>query len=240
MRLLDASSLCLVFSSTVSALAFGGCAPPLGGAASARSTGRYHFPLCMQETTEDQLPPTPDAAAPAPPPPPLPEVPVAELEFSDLENTRWDIKATPREDSWLNGPVKSQEFTLLSEGSVVWGGDAGGFGTGGRWTLKDGSTPRPAAICGCAARARLILALIHARHAFAVLEVIRTTPLGLVTGRDYYMASARVEVTDDLQFELTGIIRSYNALYPVMVIAGPRLPTHRHLRATCFRALFHP
>ena len=57
-------------------------------------------------------------------------------------------------------------------------------------------------------------------HALAVLEVIRTTPLGLVTGRDYYMASTQVEVADDLQFQLSGIIRSYNALFPVVVIAG--------------------
>ena len=90
----------------------------------------------------------------------------------------------------MMGGVRSQEFTLLADNSVVWGGSAGGFGTGGRWTLKDG-----------------------------LLEVIRTTPLGLVTGRDYYMAQARAGVDAKLQFTLSGIIRSYNALYPVMVIA---------------------
>ena len=74
--------------------------------------------------------------------------------------------------------------------SVVWGGSAGGFGTGGRWSLKDG-----------------------------LLEVIRSTPLGLVTGRDYYMAKASAGVDDKLRFTLSGIIRSYNALQPVMVIA---------------------
>ena len=80
--------------------------------------------------------------------------------------------------------------SAASAGSGVSFAAAGGFGTGGRWTLKDG-----------------------------LLEVIRTTPLGLVTGRDYYMAEARAGVDDKLQFTLRGIIRSYNALYPVMVIA---------------------
>ena len=40
-----------------------------------------------------------------------------------------------------------------------------------------------------------------------------------MTGRDYYMAQARAGVDEKLQFTLSGIIRSYNALYPVMVIA---------------------
>ena len=96
-------------------------------------------------------------------------------------------------DSWMGGiwgGGEVQEFTLLSDGSVVWGGGAGGFGTGGRWSLKDG-----------------------------LLEVIRSTLLGLVTGRDYYMAEARAGVDEKLQFKLNGIIRSYNAIYPVMVIA---------------------
>ena len=84
----------------------------------------------------------------------------------------------------------SPRRALLADDSVVWGGSAGGFGTGGRWSLKDG-----------------------------LLEVIRSTPLGLVTGRDYYMAEARAGVDDKLQFTLKGIIRSYNAVYPVMVIA---------------------
>ena len=117
------------------------------------------------------------------------------LKMDDLLNTQWDIVATPREDSWLSGGDRSQQFTMLADGSVVWGGDAGGFGTGGRWKLQDG-----------------------------LLEVIRTTSgnlpgLSLVTGRDYYMAAATVDVNDELQFQLSGVIRSYNALYPVMVIA---------------------
>ena len=59
------------------------------------------------------------------------------------------------------------------------------------------------------------------------LEVIRTTPLGLVTGRDYYMSIVQAQVTEDLQFELEGITRSYNWLYPVAVVAdwkAKRLP----------------
>lgn len=148
------------------------------------------------ESSDPELPAWFDNAAEppvplTPPPPPL-------LSNDDLVNTKWTVQATPRDDSWLNGPVRQQEFTLLADSSVVWGASAGGFGTGGRWTLKDG-----------------------------MLEVIRTTPLGLVTGRDYYMAQARVDVNKDLQFELNGIIRSYNAIYPVMVIAdfvATRLP----------------
>ena len=90
----------------------------------------------------------------------------------------------------MGGGVREQEFTLLGDQTVVWGGTAGGFGTGGRWALNDG-----------------------------LLEVIRSTPLGLVTGRDYYMMEAKAGVDEKLQFTLQGIIRSYNALYPVMVIA---------------------
>jgi len=130
-----------------------------------------------------------DESAPAPlaqPPPPPPDY----LELSDLENTKWKVKATPREDSWLSGGVRDQEFTLLGDNTVVWGGSAGGYGTGGRWALKDG-----------------------------LLEVIRSTPLGLVTGRDYYMMNAISKVDEELQFELEGVIRSYNAIQPVMVIA---------------------
>ena len=33
------------------------------------------------------------------------------------------------------------------------------------------------------------------------------------------MSAATVDVDDKLQFKLSGIIRSYNALYPTMVIA---------------------
>ena len=140
--------------------------------------------------------PTPAASASvpavAPTPPPLAEQEdlSTALSLTDMVNTRWDVKATPRADSWLPGGVRDQEFTLLDDFSVVWGGSAGGFGTGGRWSLKDG-----------------------------LLEVIRSTPLGLVTGRDYYMAKASAGVDDKLRFTLSGIIRSYNALQPVMVIA---------------------
>jgi|EP00900_Chrysochromulina_parva_P000830 hypothetical protein len=126
------------------------------------------------------------------------EPPEQQLTMQDLVNTKWSIAATPREDSWLKGGMQQQEFTLLSDGSVVWGGSAGGFGTGGRWALKDG-----------------------------IIEVIRSTPLGLLTGRDYYMAGAALKVNDKLQFTLEGIIRSYNAIFPVMVIAdfkATRLP----------------
>ena len=143
----------------------------------------------------DTTPAEPDspmvAAVPDPAPlsAPEPEEPQM-LVISDLLNTKWKVEATPREDSWLKGGVRQQEFTLLDDSTVVWGGSAGGFGTGGRWALKDG-----------------------------IIEVIRSTPLGIVTGRDYYMARAAVQVDDQLQFQLTGIIRSYNALFPVMVIA---------------------
>ena len=46
-----------------------------------------------------------------------------------------------------------------------WAGKAGGTGIGGRWQLRD-----------------------------STLEVIRTTPLGLVTGRDYYMSIVQAQV----------------------------------------------
>jgi len=120
------------------------------------------------------------------------------LEESDLLNTRWKVTFTPRKESWLKTGVQEQEFALLDGGSVVWGGTAGGFGTGGRWQLS-GET----------------------------LEVIRTTPLGLITGRDYYMSIVRARVTEDLQFEVQGITRSYNAAFPVAVVAdwtAKRLP----------------
>mmetsp|Transcript_24813 Transcript_24813/g.42372 ORF Transcript_24813/g.42372 Transcript_24813/m.42372 type:complete len:228 (+) Transcript_24813:27-710(+) len=119
-----------------------------------------------------------------------PEDLMAPLSDADLDNTKWAVTTTNRAEGWLGDGGQTQEFTLLDDGSVVWGGEAGGFGTGGRWQLRDDT-----------------------------LEVIRTTPLGLITGRDYYMSVARAEVTDGLQFKLTGIIRSYNALYPVAVVA---------------------
>jgi len=132
--------------------------------------------------TEEPAPP----AAPA-----APAVPTATLlKVDDIMNTKWKVTTTHREDGWLPGKGQEQEFTLLADGSVVWGGQAGGFGTGGRWQLTD-----------------------------STLEVIRKTPLGLVTGRDYYMAVAQASVNDKLQFEVKGIIRSYNAVYPVAVVA---------------------
>ena len=118
------------------------------------------------------------------------------LEESDLLNTRWQVTFTPREDSWVKGGVQQQEFALLEGGSVVWAGQAGGFGTGGRWQLS-GET----------------------------LEVIRTTPLGLLTGRDYYMSIVRARVTDDLQFEVQGITRSYDRMAKVAVFVGSQLGT---------------
>lgn len=146
-----------------------------------------------------------DSTAPelAPPPPPsaplAPEgSPATELTVEDLVNTRWTVKTVNREDGWLGPGGQEQEYTLLEDGSVVWGGQAGGFGTGGRWTLRDG-----------------------------ILEVIRTTPLGLVTGRDYYMSTASAVVGNDLKMTVTGIIRSYNVLFPVAVVAdyeAKRLP----------------
>jgi len=130
---------------------------------------------------EAASPPAP--VAPGPPP-------ATALEMKDLLNTKWKVTTTNRPDGWLMGKGQEQEFTLLDDGSVVWGGQAGGFGTGGRWQLQEN-----------------------------MLEVIRTTPLGLVTGRDYYMSSAKANINGQLQFEVKGIIRSYNALYPVAVVA---------------------
>jgi len=124
--------------------------------------------------------------------------PVNYLEESDLINTRWALTFTPRPDSWRGGNEEEQEFALLKDGSVRWAGGAGGTGVGGRWQLRE-----------------------------EVLEVIRTTPLGLVTGRDYYMAIVQAQVTEDLQFEIVGITRSYNWLFPVAVVAdwrAKRLP----------------
>jgi len=118
------------------------------------------------------------------------EEPSKLLKRSDVVNTKWALKVTPRPDGWMRGGVQNHEYTLLEDGSVVWGGSAGGFGTGGRWALRDG-----------------------------LLEVIRSTLLGLVTGRDYYVAQATVSLDGKLQFVLKGIVRSYNALYPVTTIA---------------------
>jgi len=133
----------------------------------------------------------------APAPPPAPP-PVPYLEESDLVNTRWIVTFTPRPEAWRGGDVEEQEFALLQDGSVRWAGKAGGAGIGGRWQLRD-----------------------------STLEVIRTTPLGLVTGRDYYMSIVQAQVTEDLQFEIVGITRSYNWLFPVAVVAdwtAKRLP----------------
>ncbi|KAL3900961.1 MAG: hypothetical protein SGPRY_012362 [Prymnesium sp.] len=116
--------------------------------------------------------------------------PQTALSPQDLVNTKWKVITKNRPDGWLVGDGQEQEFTLLEDGSVVWGGAAGGFGTGGRWQVTD-----------------------------TTLEVIRTTPLGLVTGRDYYMSYSTATVNEQLQFEIQGIIRSFNALYPVAVVA---------------------
>ena len=91
--------------------------------------------------------------------------PTAILEESDLINTRWTVTFTPRPDAWRGGRPEEQEFALLEDGTVRWAGKAGGTGVGGRWQLR-GDT----------------------------LEVIRTTPLGLVTGRDYYMSLVQAQV----------------------------------------------
>ena len=93
------------------------------------------------------------------------ETPVTVLEESDLINTRWSVSFTPRPDAWRVGEPCEQEFALLKDGSVRWAGEAGGTGVGGRWQLR-GET----------------------------LEVIRTTPLGLITGRDYYMSYVNAQV----------------------------------------------
>ena len=85
----------------------------------------------------------------------------------------------------------SPQVTLLADGSVVWGGAVGGPGTG-RPTLRRaaedqepfsrGALPRPS--------------LSGGRWTLngETLEIIRTTPLGLVSGRDYYMSNALAEV----------------------------------------------
>ena len=101
------------------------------------------------------------------------------LGLEDLQGTKWKVLVSPRPEGWLGGDDFISEFTLLADGGVVWGGAGGGTGVGGRWTLRD-----------------------------ETLEVIRTTPLALVTGRDYYMSSARAELTGKLQFAMRGVVRS--------------------------------
>lgn len=59
------------------------------------------------------------------------------MEESDLINTRWKVLVQPREDGWLKSGAFMAEFTLIEDNTVVWGGDVGGFGVGGRWTLRD-------------------------------------------------------------------------------------------------------
>ena len=119
-----------------------------------------------------------------------PPDPRAVLNEGDLTSTRWKVLIQPRADGWVGSQPYEGEFTLLEGGAVVWGGSIGGLGVNGRWQLRD-----------------------------ELLEVVRTTPLGVVTGRDYYMADARAETTGKLQFALRGVIRSFNALYPVAVVA---------------------
>ena len=89
---------------------------------------------------------------------------------------------------------------LLKDGGVVWGGAVGGFGVGGRWQLRGD-----------------------------MLEVIRTTPLGLVTGRDYYMSivQARVRLAP-LHPPHPGPARSSQRL-------GPCLPWHSAARCRIAR-----
>ena len=132
-----------------------------------------------------------EAEAPlAPAPPPAPP-PVPYLEESDLVNTRWIVTFTPRPEAWRGGDVEEQEFALLQDGSVRWAGQAGGAGVGGRWQLRD-----------------------------STLEVIRTTPLGLVTGRDYYMSIVQARVRlPPLHPPHPGPARSSQRL-------GPCLPWH--------------
>ena len=126
----------------------------------------------------------------APAPPPAPP-PVPYLEESDLVNTRWIVTFTPRPEAWRGGDVEEQEFALLQDGSVRWAGQAGGAGVGGRWQLRD-----------------------------STLEVIRTTPLGLVTGRDYYMSIVQARVRlPPLHPSHPGPARSSQRL-------GPCLPWH--------------
>eukprot|EP00965_Chrysotila_dentata_P014107 468007-Pleurochrysis_carterae.AAC.3 len=193
-----------------------------------------------------------------------PEPDLTELTFADIENTKWKLLVQPREEGWMQGGEQYHEFTLLSDGSVVWGEKAGGFGVKGRWTLKDdvhcsavSQVPeippaRSEARHGCAKRclhtlsqctqfcallcsltpilcnsplatlplrASILCRLLHALSMRRRPQVIRTTPLGILTGRDYYMIPARAEVTKTLQFGVRGVIRSYNAFYPVAVVA---------------------
>lgn len=135
---------------------------------------------------------------------PEPEPVIEYLGTEDLVNRKWRLKVTARQNTWL---AKSwfdkrcdspHEFTLLADGSVVWGGCVGGFGTGGKWSL-DGS----------------------------ILAVTRSTPLNLITGKDVYKTQITADVNDKLEFILSGEILSYNARDPAQVIAeweAVRLP----------------
>mmetsp|Transcript_25029 Transcript_25029/g.83222 ORF Transcript_25029/g.83222 Transcript_25029/m.83222 type:complete len:245 (-) Transcript_25029:256-990(-) len=167
------------------------------GAAAAEPAAASQQAAAAADAVDGAVPDTaPAAASPSelptlPSEPAEPEGPPTQLlETSDLVNTRWELLVVPREEGWLPSDDFLAEVTLLADGSVVWGGAVGGPGTGGRWTLN-GET----------------------------LEIIRTTPLGLVSGRDYYMSNALAEVTSGLQLALRGVIRSYNAIYPVAVVA---------------------
>lgn len=131
------------------------------------------------------------------------------LNLRDVLNTKWEVWVYPREDGFMlfKDRIRKAEFTLLDDGTVVWGGDAGGLGTGGQWILREDD-------------------------ASSYLEVKRTTGfdipgLRLPFGRDVWGADARIDLDDKLNFRLSGIIMSYNALYPASLIAdwnATRLP----------------
>merc|ERR1712187_366820 len=99
--------------------------------------------------------------------------PTVELRIEDMNNTRWTVCTQNTEKGFLFGEGDLFEWTLLDDGSVVWGGGAGGFGIGGKWQLRNG-----------------------------FLELERTTLLGIVTGKYYYSQYGNAEVTEDLQFKV--------------------------------------
>jgi hypothetical protein len=138
-----------------------------------------------------------------PEPGPEPAKPPEYLNLRDFLNTKWKVEVYPREDSFMlfKDKVRKSEFTLLDDGSVVWGGDSGGLGTGGQWILREGNDEQA-----------------------SYLEVKRTTGfdipgLRLPFGRDVWGADGRIKLDEKLQFTLSGIIMSYNAIYPAMIIA---------------------
>jgi hypothetical protein len=131
------------------------------------------------------------------------------LNLRDLLNTKWAVTVYPKEDGFMlfKDRVRQAEFTLLDDGSVVWGGDFGGLGTGGQWLLKEDANS-------------------------AMLEIKRTTGfdipgIRLPFGRDVWGADAIIDLDEQLNFRLSGFLMSYNAVYPASVIAdwnATRLP----------------